>query len=81
MIYSAFTDKVERNCHFPAPGWNCMTHRQALQGFSDTSQVSPQKKKHQLHFFYNSSCRSREVTVEFNFISERTVYIPVRMYV
>jgi hypothetical protein len=35
-----FTDKVERNCYFPAPDWNCMTHRQALQGFPDTSQVS-----------------------------------------
>jgi hypothetical protein len=42
--YSAFSDKVESNCHFPAPGWNCMTHRQALQGFPDTSQVS-------LHFY------------------------------
>jgi hypothetical protein len=23
LQYSAFTDKVERNCHFPAPGRNC----------------------------------------------------------
>jgi hypothetical protein len=38
-LYSAFTDKVECDCHFPAPGWNCMTHRQALQGFPDMSQV------------------------------------------
>jgi hypothetical protein len=22
-IYGVFTDKVERNCHFPAPGRNC----------------------------------------------------------
>jgi hypothetical protein len=36
---SAFTDNVERNCHFPAPGWTFMTHRQVLQGFPDTSQV------------------------------------------
>jgi hypothetical protein len=41
--YSAFTNKAEINCHFPAPGWNCLTHRQALQGFSDTSQVSLHK--------------------------------------
>jgi hypothetical protein len=35
-----FTDEVERNCHFPASGWNCMTHRQALQGFAnDASQA------------------------------------------
>jgi hypothetical protein len=40
MLYSAFTDKVESNWHFPAPGRNCMTHRQGLQGFPDTSQVS-----------------------------------------
>jgi hypothetical protein len=38
-FYSTFADKVERNCHFPAPGWNCMTHRQSLQGFPDTSQT------------------------------------------
>jgi hypothetical protein len=43
LNYSAFTDKVERNCHFSAPGWNCVTHRQALQGFPDTSQVSLHK--------------------------------------
>jgi hypothetical protein len=43
LLYSALTDKVERNCHFPAPGWNCMTHRQALQDFPDTSQVSLHK--------------------------------------
>jgi hypothetical protein len=33
FLCSAITDKVERNCYFPAPGYNCMTHRQALQGF------------------------------------------------
>jgi hypothetical protein len=43
FLLPAFTDQVERNCHFPAPGWNCMTHRQALQGFPDTSQVSLHK--------------------------------------
>jgi hypothetical protein len=36
--YSPFTDKVESNCHFPAP--DCITHCQALQGFPDTSEVS-----------------------------------------
>jgi hypothetical protein len=25
-----FTDKVQRNCHFQTPGWNCMTDHQAL---------------------------------------------------
>jgi hypothetical protein len=39
-FYSAFTDKPERNCHFPAPGGHCMIHRQALQDFPDTTQVS-----------------------------------------
>jgi hypothetical protein len=27
---TAFTDIVTRNCHIPAPGRNCMTHRPAL---------------------------------------------------
>jgi hypothetical protein len=39
-LYSEFTYIPERNCHFPVPGRNCMTHRQALQDFLDTSQVS-----------------------------------------
>jgi hypothetical protein len=41
VLYSAFTDKVERNCQFPAPGWKCMTRRQGLQGSPD--QVSLHK--------------------------------------
>jgi hypothetical protein len=43
LVYSAFTDKVERNCYLPVSGWNFMTHCQALQGFPDTSQVSLHK--------------------------------------
>jgi hypothetical protein len=43
FIYIAFTDKQERNCLFPAPGRNCITHRQAIQDFPDTSQVSLHK--------------------------------------
>jgi hypothetical protein len=39
VYYSALTDKLERNCHFPAPGWNCMTHRQPLQGYPRMSQA------------------------------------------
>jgi hypothetical protein len=34
---------VERDCHFPAPGCNCMIHREALLGFHDTSKVSLHK--------------------------------------
>lgn len=41
--YNAFADKVERNCHFPGPGWNWMTHRQVLQGFPDACQLSLHK--------------------------------------
>jgi hypothetical protein len=39
IIYAALTDKFERKCHLPSPGWNCMTHRQALEGFVDASQI------------------------------------------
>lgn len=34
--YSAFTVKIEYNCHFPDPGRNCMTHSQELQSIHDT---------------------------------------------
>jgi hypothetical protein len=43
FTYSAFTDEPEHNCHFPAPGKKCMTNRQALQDFPDTSQISLHK--------------------------------------
>lgn len=41
--YTGFGDQVERKCHSPAPGWKCMTHCQALQGFPDTNQASLNK--------------------------------------
>jgi hypothetical protein len=73
-FYSAFTDKVERNCHFPAAGWNYMTHRQALQVFPYISQAS-------LNKINKFSLRTSAVpvgiwyvTVSSKFISERTVY-------
>jgi hypothetical protein len=69
---SAFTDKPEHNCHFPAPVRNCMTDRQALQDFPDTSQVSFHENNK-----INSPDRGAETdapeTVAFRFISERTV--------
>jgi hypothetical protein len=43
LRHSAFTDNPEHNCHFPVPGRNCTTHRQALQDPPDTSQVSLHK--------------------------------------
>jgi hypothetical protein len=61
--YSTSADKSERNCHFPAPGRNCMTHRQVLRDIPDTSRVS-------LHI---------PVTAPFCFISERTVQHRIRL--
>jgi hypothetical protein len=43
FLYNEFADLVTRNCHFLAPGRNCMSHRQALQDFLDTCQVSLHK--------------------------------------
>jgi hypothetical protein len=73
-FYSAFTDKVERNCHFPAPGWNCMTHRQALQCFPYTSQVSLHRNKINLSILQQFLPGAVKKTVAFNFISERMKY-------
>jgi hypothetical protein len=55
------------------PGWNCMTHRQALQGFPDMSQISLHKTMKSTYLFIAVPAGSREVTITFNFISERTV--------
>jgi hypothetical protein len=70
--YDAFTDKFESNCHFPAPGWNCMTHGQALQ-VPDTSQVSLHKSNEINLPILAVPAGSREVIVAFIFISERTL--------
>jgi hypothetical protein len=43
LSYGAFTDKAVRICHFPSPGWNCMTHRQAVQIFPEKRTGSPYK--------------------------------------
>jgi hypothetical protein len=59
------------NCRFPAPSWNCMTHRQALKGFPDTIHKS---NKINLSFFIAVPTGSREVTFAFNFISELSVH-------
>jgi hypothetical protein len=52
------------------PGWNCMTHCQALQGFLDTSQVLLHKNNKINLSFFAVTASSREVTVTFNFVSE-----------
>jgi hypothetical protein len=44
-MHSAYTDKPDSNCHFPAPGRNCITHCQALHVFLDRSQVSIYKNE------------------------------------
>jgi hypothetical protein len=43
--HCAFMDTAERNCHFAVAGWSCMTHRQVLLDFPNTSQVSLRKDK------------------------------------
>lgn len=40
QMYSAFTNKTESNCHFPAPSWSCTIHLQALQDIPDMNRVS-----------------------------------------
>jgi hypothetical protein len=42
-LYSVVAGMVTRNSLLLAPSRNCMTHHQALQDFSDTSQVSLHK--------------------------------------
>jgi hypothetical protein len=52
-----------------------MIHRQVLQRFPDTSQVSLHKN-HKINLPWKAvPPGSREVTVAFNFISERSVII------
>lgn len=54
MDYSRMTTESmciyrKRWTQLSLPSWNCMTRRQALQFFPDTSQVSLQKKKQLTH--------------------------------
>jgi hypothetical protein len=78
-LYSAFTVKVKRNCHFLASGWNCMTQRQSVQGFLDGSQVSFHRNS-EMTFLKGGSAGSREVTVTFNFIIEHADNILFRVF-
>jgi hypothetical protein len=50
-----------------------MTHLQALQGFPDTSHASLHKNNKIIWCSTTVPAGIREVTVAFNFISERTV--------
>jgi hypothetical protein len=79
--YIAVTVKVERNCHFPSPGW---THRQAL-GFPDTSRVSLHKSNKSFAFFVALPTGIREVTVALNFVSDSTIVAqflgPIHMFI
>jgi hypothetical protein len=54
--YSVFTDEVERNCHFPAPGWNCMNHPPSAKRFSRVKYRSIKIIK-STYPYYSSSCR------------------------
>jgi hypothetical protein len=73
MCPAYLAGEVERNCHFTVPGWNCMTHCQALQDFPGTSQVSLYVTIKSAYKNNSSSCRSRRVTLAFCFISECAV--------
>jgi hypothetical protein len=74
-----FTDKPERNYHFPAPGRNCISHHQALQDFPDTSQVSLHKNNEiKKNFLQGVPKNDVPVTAACRFISERTVEGNVR---
>jgi hypothetical protein len=43
LLYGAFSDKIESNCHFPACAWNFMTRSEAQQDFRDKNQGSSHK--------------------------------------
>jgi hypothetical protein len=53
--YSVFIDKVVWNCHFLATGWNCMNLCQALQSFSNMSQVYHHKTIKCTYLYYRCS--------------------------
>jgi hypothetical protein len=55
-----FADKPERNGHLPAPGKNCMTHRQVVQNYLDTS--APWKQNQFLFFFVRGAANDVSVT-------------------
>jgi hypothetical protein len=57
---SVFTDETEGNCHFPTPGWNCMTHQQALWDFAVRLMYSFVKTIKETYPCYSSSCRMPE---------------------
>jgi hypothetical protein len=71
ICYGRFTNKVERNCHFPAPCTICTIHRQGRQGFPDMGQV-PRNKNNKINIAVLT--RKLELTVPPKFISKCSVF-------
>jgi hypothetical protein len=69
-----YTNNLEYNCDFPAPGRNYVIQRQALQDFPDTSQDSLHKNnKTSLRITQDVLKIGLQVTVVFRFVDKRTV--------
>jgi hypothetical protein len=56
-FYSEFTDTVERNHHFLAPGLTCITHRQALQATRTQVTHRSIKTVKSTSWYNSSTCR------------------------
>jgi hypothetical protein len=73
-MYSAFTDEVERYCHFPAPGRIYYNIGKLILLFLWSELGSYRENLVALGGELSVLAGNREVAVAFNFISERTVY-------
>jgi hypothetical protein len=74
MMYSAFTDKVERNYHFPAgTEWLTAKRYKVFPGRVNCRFI---RTINSTSFSIAVSAGNREVTVALNFISERTEFVP-----
>jgi hypothetical protein len=74
-MYCASFDKVERNCHFPASGRTATNRRADFIVFIEQYLTHTGKTLQRLAVCHAVPVGGREVTVAFNFISERSVFL------
>jgi hypothetical protein len=76
-LYIAFADKVQRNVQFPVPAETARFTTKRYKILPIRTNIAPQKESDQLTYTTAVSEGSREATVAFNFISERSVRVNV----
>jgi hypothetical protein len=79
-VYSVYDDKLQSRCHLPASDKNCVTHRQELKDFLDTTQESLYKKTKQNKLAYITRCAKMCIYTQTLYITFKLVGINLEKF-